>query len=224
MWGILPNPYFNYGVLYKMDVKLVTVKSSYEKQQIKDIIKNYHSYVPSYKSVGRRIDWLIYYNNAVIGMIGIGSATYPPCKDVLSKLNITKEEYKCIFNNIANNWRFCLKERIPNLGTQVLKQLRQQAPIEWKNKYGEELFYIITFVAGGNVGTVYKADNWELIGTTSGLPEHKSVSMKWDGGYGVSNKFVKPTGENKKLIFFKQIKKTVPKIITNPYPYKYKRK
>ena len=28
-------------------------------------------------------------------------------------------------------------------------------------------------------GAVYKADNWEMIGETAGLPEHKSSSMKW---------------------------------------------
>ena len=40
--------------------------------------------------------------------------------------------------------------------------------------------YLITFVAGGNNGAVYKADNWTLIGKTSGLPSHKSLSMKWN--------------------------------------------
>ena len=30
-------------------------------------------------------------------------------------------------------------ESIKNAGTQILKQLRKQAPIEWKKKYGDEL-------------------------------------------------------------------------------------
>ena len=53
-------------------------------------------------------------------------------KTFLKKLNINKEEYKKIFNNIANNWRFCMTEKIKNVGTMVLKQLREQAPIEWE--------------------------------------------------------------------------------------------
>jgi hypothetical protein len=52
---------------------------------------------------------------------------------------------------------------------------------------------------------VYKADNWEVIGNTAGLPSHKSVSMKWDDADGLKAKFVKPTGENKKVIFFKEL-------------------
>ena len=189
-----------------MSILLKVITTEEERIIAKNIVEQYHSYVPSYKSVGRRIDWLIYQDNEIIGMIGIGSSTYPPCKDLLRKLNITKEEYRNIFNNIANNWRFCLMKKIPNAGTQVLKQLRKEAPKEWKNKYGDDLNYLITFVGGGNNGAVYLADNWENIGKTAGLPSHKSVSMKWDDGEQIKQKFVKPTGENQKLIFFKKLK------------------
>ena len=68
------------------------------------------------------------------------------------------------------------------------------------------MLYLITFVAGGNNGAVYKADNWSQIGQTSGLPPHKSISMKWDTHESLKEKYVKPTGENKKLIFFKRIR------------------
>ena len=61
------------------------------------------------------------------------------------------------------------------------------------------------FVAGGNNGAVYKADNWELVGKTAGLPEHKSSSMKWNNKEELKELFVKPTGENKKLIFYKEL-------------------
>ena len=100
-----------------MEVKLYVADTNSAKSTINHIIKEYHSYVPSTKSVGRRIDWLISVDNEIVGMIGIGSATYPPCKDVLDRLNITKSEYKNIFNNIANNWRFCMTKSIKNVGT-----------------------------------------------------------------------------------------------------------
>ena len=91
-------------------------------------------------------------------------------------------------------------EKLP----QILKQLRKQAPIEWKKKYGDDLKWLITFVAGGNNGAVYKADNWKQIGETAGLPKHKAVSMKWHKGK-LDKMFVKPTGENKKIIFIKKL-------------------
>ena len=138
-------------------------------------------------------------------MIGIGSSVYPPPKDMLRYMNLSKFEYKDVFNTIANNWRFCMKKSIPNAGTQILKQVRNLAPDAWKEKYGDDLKYLITFVGGGNNGAVYKADNWEMIGETAGLPKHKSSSMKWNNKEELKKLFVKPTGENKKLIFIKEI-------------------
>jgi len=66
-----------------------------------------------------------------------------------------------------------------------------------------QLVHLFTFVGGGNSGAVYKADNWELIGKTAGLPKHKSSSMKWNTKKQLKELFVKPTGENRKLIFVK---------------------
>ena len=117
-----------------------------------------------------------------------------------------KDVYKENFNEFGNNWRFCMTKSIKNAGTQILKQLRKQAPIEWKKKYGDDLKWLITFVAGGNNGAVYKADNWKQIGETAGLPKHKAVSMKWDKD-NLNTMFVKPTGENKKKIFIKKLQK-----------------
>ena len=190
-------------------IKLEQVKSDGQKKVVKHIIENYHSYVPTSKSVGRRIDWLIYDNEdfpvKAVGMIGIGSSVYPPPKAMLEYMGLSKFQYKDIFNTVANNWRFCMVKSIPNAGSQILKQLRQLAPIEWKKKYGDELKHLITFVGGGNNGAVYKADNWKHIGHTAGLPEHKSSSMKWDSKDKLKDLFVKPTGENKKMIFIKEV-------------------
>ena len=189
---------------------LELVKTQVQKDMVKHIIVKNHSYVPTHRSVGRRIDWLIYDDNTFpsecLGMIGIGSSVYPPPKDLLSYVGMTKSEYKDNFNSFANNWRFCMTTPIPNAGSQVLKQLRFHAPLEWKKKYKNFLTHLLTFVGGGNNGAVYKSDNWEMIGETSGLPSHNMVSMKWDSKEELKTKFVKPTGENKKLIFVTQIK------------------
>jgi len=175
---------------------------------VKTIIEQHHSYVPTSKSVGRRIDWLIEMDGKNIGMIGVGSSTYPPSKAMLLYLDITKEEYRRKFNTLANNWRFCLTVKsIRNLGTQILRLFRTRAKEEWERKYGDELQYLITFVGGGNTGAVYKADNWEFVGKTAGLPKHRSLSMKWDTAKELKQKFVKPTGIDRKLIFMKKLKK-----------------
>ena len=193
-------------------ITIELVKDKTQKQMVKNIIENHHSYVPNNSSVGRRIHWLVYhsdYTNVLglgkpIGMIGMGSSVYPPPKDILRYVGMNKDEYKENFNKFGNNWRFCMTKSIKNAGTQILKQLRKQAPIEWKKKYGDDLKWLITFVAGGNNGAVYKADNWKQIGETAGLPKHKAVSMKWNKD-DLNTMFVKPTGENKKIIFIKKL-------------------
>ena len=193
-------------------LQLDLVISCHQKQLVKSIIENHHSYVPTAHSVGRRIDWLIRYDGRMIGMIGVGSSVYPPPKDLLRYLHVSKNEYKLMFNNIANNWRFCLTEKVKNIGTQILKEMRRHAPYEWKKKYGDELTYLLTFVGAGHDGGIYKADNWEHIGSTSGLPPHKSSSMKWNDAGQLKRLFVKPTGQNKKLIFITPVKTdSIPK-------------
>ena len=195
-------------------ITLELVQYHLQKQQVKKIIEKHHSYVPSNRSVGRRIDWLIYHSehtndkfpSECIGMIGIGSSVYPPPKDLLSYVGMTKSEYKDNFNSFGNNWRYCMTKPIPNAGSQILKQLRYHAPIEWKKKYKNFLTHLITFVGGGNNGAVYRADNWDMVGYTAGLPEHDMVSMKWNSKEELKEKFVKPTGENKKLIFVMSVK------------------
>ena len=67
--------------------------------------------------------------------------------------------------------------------------------------------HIITFVAGGNNGAVYKADNWKQIGETAGLPkDRKAFSVKWDSAEHLKETFLPPTGEDKKLIFICKLK------------------
>ena len=91
-------------------MKLELVNSEWQKIAVKRIIEKYHSYVPSARSVGRRIDWLIYhpdYTNALnvpqaVGMIGVGSSVYPPPKDLLNYVEMSKSEYKDNFNSFSN--------------------------------------------------------------------------------------------------------------------------
>jgi hypothetical protein len=198
-------------------ITLELVETKPQKDMVKHIIENYHSYVSSNSSVGRRIDWLVYHPDyksilgieKPIGMIGVGSSVYPCPKAILEYLGKRADEYRSPhhFNTIANNWRFCMTKSIKNAGTQILKQLRKQAPIEWKKKYNDELKYILTFVGGGNNGAVYKADNWKLVGETAGLAsERKSFSVKWSSAEHLKETFIPPTGENKKLIFITRLK------------------
>jgi hypothetical protein len=195
-------------------IYLQLVQTDQQKQAVKDIIENYHSYVPNASSVGRRIDWLIYDDDTItglpelLGMIGVGSSVYPCPKDLMNRLGVDINSYRTqIFNRICNNWRFCMKTHRKNVGTQVLKLLREKAPIEWEKKYGDPLLAIFTFVAGGNNGAVYKADNWEVIGMSSGIKMSHAYSTKWETAEQKKEKgLTRIENVSKKIILFKDLR------------------
>ena len=175
-----------------------TLKDKYIANQI---VIDFHSYVSSPKTVGRCIKYIINYEGRDIGTFWLGSGFKPTPKAILNHFGLSQKEFDEIFNQIADNKRFCMKERIPNIGSQILKEIRKRAKTDWMTRYGDELKAIVTTIGGDKNGAVYLADNWKVIGETSGLPANrKSVSMKWDNENKIKEKFVKPTGENRKKI------------------------
>lgn len=176
-------------------------KTKQDKRIADEIVVKYHSYVSSARTVGRCIKYLISYDGKIVGTFWVGSGFKPTPKSILNYFNKSQSEFDAIFNTVADNKRFCMAESIPNLGTQILKKIRNRAKQDWHDKYGDELNAIVTTIGDGKKGSVYLADNWEKIGQTAGLPSNrKSVSMKWDDTDNIKEKYVKPTGENKKLI------------------------
>ena len=141
-----------------MTISLRVANDKTSKDFIKETITKYHSYVPSNSSVGRRIDWVVFNDDVPVGMIGIGSSVYPPPKDILTHTKLSMKEYKDNFNSFASNWRFCMREKIKNAGTQILKELRRQAPLQWKEKYNDDkrrVFSIITKAANLNINKIH---------------------------------------------------------------------
>ena len=183
----------------KLNIRIAETKE--QKRLADDIVVQYHSYVASARTVGRCIKYLIYYENELVGTFWIGSGFKPTPKAILNYFEKSQSEFDGVFNTVADNKRFCMINHIPNLGTQILKAVRNRAKKDWYTRYGDDLTAILTTIGDGKKGSVYLADNWKKIGETAGLPkDRKSVSMKWDDSDGIKEKYVKPTGENKKTI------------------------
>ena len=152
----------------------ITIADTPEEKKIADnIVINHHSYVASARTVGRCLKYLIHLDNRIIGTFWIGSGFKPTPKAILNYFNMNQKEYDKIFNSIADNKRFCMSERIPNIGSQILKQIRNRAANDWKNKYGDDLRAIVTTIGPSHNGSVYLADNWKNIGETAGLPPNR---------------------------------------------------
>lgn len=182
-------------------LKITIAETPSQKKLADNIVIEYHSYVASARTVGRCIKYLIYYDEELVGTFWIGSGFKPTPKAILNYFEKSQKEFDFMFNTVADNKRFCMIKHIPNLGSQVLKAVRNRAKKDWYDRYGDDLIAILTTIGDGKKGAVYLADNWKKIGETAGLPkDRKSVSMKWDDGVGIKEKYVKPTGEDKKII------------------------
>ena len=184
-----------------MNLSIRIAESDQDKLIADQIVEQHHSYVASSKTVGRCLKYIIKYKNKDVGTFWIGSGFKPTPKAILNYFSMSQSEFDKIFNEVADNKRFCMKEQIPNAGTQILSAIRKRAKLDWFEYYNNDLKAIITTIGNNKKGAVYLADNWKKIGETSGLPEDRlSVSMKWNDAEEINSRYVKPDGENKKVI------------------------
>jgi len=202
------------------NITLKKCENHEEHELFRQVVNEHHSYIKHTRTPTRRINWLVYEQptNNLIGAIGINSATLNlSARD--SMLECSNEEKLKVLKNFGNNYRFALiKENITikNAGSQVLKAFRDEAKKEWKSKYGDDLLGIETFVKPPWNGTVYKADNWEQLGMTSGwtgsrlpltlIPKrfHKQYLKEFKLKHNTNRK-VSFEKTDKKIIFFKSM-------------------
>ena len=73
---------------------------------------------------------------------------------------------------MAQNSRFVIlaeRGRFPNLGTRAMKLCVERLSQDWQRQHGHPLLALESFVDGQLFrGTIYKAANWTLLGTTAG--------------------------------------------------------
>jgi hypothetical protein len=181
--------------------ELVLAETPAQKREAGDFVEKYHSYVGSSRTVGRCMKYLIYGDGTLYGTIWMGSGFKPTPKDILRAVGLTQQQFNLQFNALADNKRFCLNNAPRNFGSRVLKQMRKRVREDWYKRYGDDLRWLVTTVGGGKTGAVYLADNWKKVGLTAGLPKkRRSVSMAWDTAETINDRFVKPTGEDRKII------------------------
>lgn len=130
----------------------------------KDFINAYHSYIKWTDRPSRKMFWNLYEDDVLVGVFALSSVFDKPksVKEYMKKHNLES-------NEVANNVVFCLaNQKDKNAGSRLLSLVRKDATIWWKERYGDTLKAFQTFILPPRTGAVYKADNWQLIGMTSG--------------------------------------------------------
>lgn len=147
-------------------IELIRVDDETKRFNFDMIVKTYHTYKPTTKYCGRRMDYLIKYKGEIVGAIGLGSpviAMSPRDKFI----GWNEEQRLKNLTKIGSNWRFCLMDK--GIGSRVLSVFCKTVKKDFKKEYNENLCIIETLVEPPYKGTCYKANGWKLVGETSGI-------------------------------------------------------
>ena len=140
-------------------------------------------YVPNHGTQGQQLHFIIHYRNQVVGIISAASSVYAvKARDdffQIPKDKLVRQQYH--LPSIVNNTVFRLEYHEKNLATKVLSKWRRVTEEFWKQLYGVSVTGFETFVVENDTrkGALYKADNWTMVGMTSGNAKaHGKGGMK----------------------------------------------
>lgn len=146
-------------------------------------------YIENKGCQGQQLHYLAFDDNALVGIISGASAVFG-CKprDVFFGLSKTREIKQAQINAIVSNVVFRLEAPAKNRATRVLATWRRRIAKDWEHLYGVPVAGFETFVIeerregmSDRLGTLYKADNWTLVGTTTGNTKQHATE-KGSGG------------------------------------------
>jgi len=106
---------------------------------------------------------------------------------------------------VANNSRFLIlpDHHVKNLGSQILSLCRRRIQKDWLDRFAYPLLMLETFVDPERFhGTIYRASNWILVGSTKGYRRTRS---------GYSKRTQSP-----KLVFLQALQRTAQTLLSRP--------
>lgn len=112
--------------------------------------------------VGRQLNYVVWNNGIIVGIIGCNS---PPLNYKKFREYFNTDDEKIFMNNNV----FRIIKSAKNQATQVLKLFRKTIVKDYHARYGINLLGLITFVEPPRNGNIYKADNWQCLGMTQGI-------------------------------------------------------
>ena len=130
-------------------------------------INKNHSYIDHTDRPSRKLYWALFEQGEMVGVFALSSVFDKP-----KKVKEFMIRNKLGSNQVANNIVYCLSgSKDKNAGSKFLSRLREDGIIWWYERYGDFVKAFQTFILPPRNGAVYKADNWQVIGETSGYSQ-----------------------------------------------------
>ena len=121
--------------------------------------------------VGEQLRYVVSYEQQWLALLGWSAAAWH-LKLREAWLGWSEEQRCRRLHFMAQNSRFLIladRSRFPNLGTRAMKLCLDRLSQDWQAQHGHPLAALESFVDGQLFrGTIYKAANWTLLGTTAG--------------------------------------------------------
>ena len=149
--------------------RLVPVQGQQESSHWNGLIHRHH-YLGYRPMVGRSLKYWIKLGHQTVGVIGWDS----PCWKLASRddfIGWIPETREKNLQGIANNTRFLIYPwvHVKYLASHVLALCARQVAMDWRVRYGSQLYLFETFVDATRFrGTCYKAANWIYVGQSKG--------------------------------------------------------
>ena len=130
-----------------------------------------HHYLGFKGTVGESLQYIISDGQGRgLGCLVFGAAAWK-CQDRDQFIGWSAEQRQKNLGLIANNTRFLIlpSARVQRLGSWVLGRINRRIAQDWQAKYGHPVALVETFVEQPRFrGSVYRAANWQRVGTTTG--------------------------------------------------------
>jgi hypothetical protein len=122
-------------------------------------------------SVGENAQYLVRQGSSrVLAAVLFGSAAWK-CGERDGFIGWNPEARQRNLLLLTNNQRFLILPwvRVPHLGSWILSRVLRRLSADWQGKYGHPIALVETFVERERFrGTVYRAANWQHLGSTRG--------------------------------------------------------
>jgi len=140
-----------------------------EEPKFKELMGRHH-YLGFLPKIGNTIWYFVLYEDKILALLSFSSSALR----IGARDTWIGWDYRHRFDRlhlIANNSRFLIlpQHHYKNLASRVLSLCQRRIQNDWIEKFGFPLLLLETFVDPTKYhGTVYKAANWQMIGTTHG--------------------------------------------------------
>ncbi len=149
-------------------IRIVSVQDARTRRRCNRLLDEHH-YLGSLAAVGEQ-RWYIA-QDASGDWVGVLVFT-AACKHLRARdawIGWAPDQRRKRLAELANNARFCLLKKTPNLATRVMGLTLARLSEDWERKYGHPVLAVETFVDPEQFnGGCYRAGGWQEVGQTSG--------------------------------------------------------